>query len=669
MNNKKWIYARYTPESSEAKKLSRLCGVSPIIAALALNRGADTPEKLVSFAFKSPQLMHSPFLFEDMNKCVGIINSAIENNKKIIIYGDYDVDGITSVSLLINYLKYRGIKADYYIPDRRDEGYGVNASAMETIADGGYELMITVDTGITAAEEIAYAKSRGMEIIVTDHHQCQSILPECPVINPHVPGCAYPFKQLAGVGVAFKLVCALENRTQEQMLEMFGDIVALGTVADVMDMVDENRTIVDFGMRKMLSSPCCGIKALMKIAGIENNINASSIGFGMGPRINAAGRTGSVENAVRLMTETNFDECIILAKNLDDENKNRQKTERSILNEAVKIIENNPSFKDDKVLIVSGKGWHHGVIGIVASRICEKYSKPCILLTCEDGTAKGSGRSAGGFNLFAAISECSALLTKFGGHELAAGVTLPEENIPLMREKINEYAENNITEEMLLPIINIDFEMPEKYINTETIESLKYLEPFGYGNPLPCFSVCEAEITAVRLMGGGKHVKFVLMKNNVYFEFLAFNKPELAQIFLEGDIVDAAGVFSINEWNNTKRVQMTISDLKLSREPIPESEIPSREDMAVFYRYIRRFSDDNVFKCLESVLPRRITYDTKCIFNKNKMNNCLDVFTEMKLMSFVKNKDTLDIYILETGGRKVDLNSSVKLKMLKEGNC
>ena len=588
-------YREYSPDAPEAKTLAASFGVSPLTAAVALNRGISTPEALSSFIEKSVYDLHSPFLMKDMKEAIEVIKKAVVCNKKITVYGDYDVDGITAVSVLVKYLSSLGADVSYYIPSRETEGYGLNCDAISSIREKGCDLIITVDTGITAYNEVNFAKSLGLEVIVTDHHQCPDILPDCPVLNPHRSDCGYPFKSLSGVGVVFKLMCGLEDGFSMKILDKFGDIIATGTVADVVDLTGENRIIVDFGLKKLISSPNKGLNALISVSGLQGKIiDSSSIGYTIAPRINAAGRIGNPEKAVKLLLSENFSECMDLARHLDEENRDRQMQEAQILRDAEMLVESDESFKNKSVLVLSGYGWHHGIIGIVASRLTSKYYKPCLLISCDEGTGKGSGRSVPGFNLFEAIKSCGDLFSKYGGHELATGFTIPPANISALDREINKYAAENMSEDSKNPYTTVEFELPPEYITVKDIEELKILEPFGVANPKPCFICSGVRITGKRLMGDkGQHIKLSLAKDGFTFEAVAFRRPDINDNFSVNDYVTITGTLSINEWNNFSTPQFIISDLL----PPPEeyAKVPSRENSAAVYKYLKNIGKDIIY--------------------------------------------------------------------------
>ncbi len=630
--NKTILYREYYPQHPLALSIAAALDISPFTAAIALNRGVCSPDQFLSYVDKSIYNLYSPFLMKDMDRATEIIKDAIAQNKRITIYGDYDVDGITSVSVLVKYLSLRGVDVSFYIPSRDTEGYGMNCEAISTIHKNGCDLIITVDTGITAVGEVAFAKELGIEVIVTDHHQCPEILPDCVVINPHRNDCSYPFKSLSGVGVVFKLLCALENGVSVKILDLFGDIIAVGTIADVVDLTGENRIIVDFGLKKLAQSPNMGLSSLITVAGLHGKkIDATAVGFTIAPRINAAGRIGNPEKAVRLLLSEHLSECMELSEYLDVENKDRQYQEAIIFHDAEKMVESISNLAEKRILVLSGYGWHHGIIGIVASRITSKYHKPCMLISCDDGVGKGSGRSVPGFNLFDAMKSCESLFTKYGGHELAAGFTVPLENIEKLDKELNIFAQKNMSEEAKNPSVTVDFELPPEYITVPDIESLNILEPFGTSNPKPGFIVTNARVVSKRIMGDkGQHIKLGLWKDGVTFEALAFRRPDINEMCGTDDYVTVIGSLSLNEWNNTKTPQFIISEIDtLSVEDRP----PQREILTAVYRYLQSFEGNIHIDVLPMCSDIEKLYDIQ--LDKETLLKSLKFFKNQKIIEFL----------------------------------
>lgn len=665
---KRWIYKKYSVTSEETSELSRSCGINPAVACVLLNRGINSPEKAKKFLNISAENFEDAAMLDGIEAVAGRIEEALAKNEHIVVYGDYDVDGITSVGVMLSYLREHGAKADYYIPSRSDEGYGLNSRALKKIRFNGTKLVITVDTGITAVDEIEFAKIINLDIVITDHHQCKDTLPDCPVINPHIGN--YPFKNLAGVGVVFKLISYMEGNNPEKVLGKYGDMIALGTIADVVSLTGENRIIVDYGLKKLKENPNFGLGKLMNTAiSGKREIDAAAVGFSIAPRINAAGRVGDTSKAVDLLLNTSEKECAKTAEYLEEQNRLRQKTEQDILKEALNIAESE-EYKDKKVLVIYGNNWHHGVIGIVASRITDKYHKPCILISCENGIGKGSGRSIKGFNLFEALLSCGDIFIKFGGHELAAGLTVTEESIPLIDKLLNEYAEKNTDPECFIPYIEIDSEFPTELLNKNTIESLEILKPFGTDNPSPVFSISGATLTHRRLLSEGKHIAFRLEKQGCVFEAIAFGCGELYNSFCEGDTVDTAGIIQINSWNNTDKIQIVAKEIRLSQtqtETDSASESISRNELAAAYRFIKKYSVSGLLRGRTEVFARRLGYEYGISVDDAKFTNMLKVFAELKLLTYTENGNDTDIYLLESAG-KVNLeNSKILAKLNRKG--
>lgn len=567
MQLKKWIMREKNYSKEEVLRLSKELSLPPVVITILLLRGV---EDVYRFVNADVSLLHDPFLMKDVEEATQRIIEAIRGKEKITVYGDYDVDGITSTVMLVRFLKSHGAVVDYYIPDRLEEGYGINKKAIDTIANKGTSLLITVDCGITAVSEIEYAKQKGLDVVVTDHHECTENLPKADfIINPKQKDCPYPFKKLAGVGVVFKLIQAITIRLKfhmKELLDEYIDLVAIGTVADVMPLEDENRIIVKNGLNHILYTANHGIKALIKVADLKtDNITTSTIGFGLAPRINAAGRMGNSECAVALLLSDDETEALNYAMILEEENRDRQALENDIYNEAIEIINKNESFKDDYVLVLEHSGWHRGIVGIVASKISEKYNKPCILISIdEDGIGKGSGRSIKAFNLFEALAECSEHLLKFGGHELAAGLGVEKSKIDDFRKAINKKAKEKLTAEDFIPVINVDTEMPIEYLNLNTAEKLSILQPYGMGNPAPVFYTKGLTVLSFKVLSDGKHLRMTLIKNDLFIDAIGFGMGEKAKFLCHGSKVDVVYNLDINVFRGEKQAQIHLRDIRLS---------------------------------------------------------------------------------------------------------
>ena len=641
--DKKKVWSlRYTPGNTEIdaeiEKIVAQLGISSVAARLIYNRGHKRAEEAASFLSTSLDILHDPYLMKDMAIGVERIERAIANNEKITVYGDYDVDGVTSVTLIYLYLKSRGADVAYYIPSRAKEGYGLSEMALDKIAEGGTQLIITVDTGITANAEVDYAKSLGIEMVITDHHECHETLPTaCAVINPHRPDCTYPFKELAGVGVIFKVVCACEiNRSggetsaMDAICERFVDLVAIGTVADVMPLIDENRIIVKRGLELIEKTDRLGLAALIdeingssggvgdKIIVKKKKVNAGFIGFGIAPRINAAGRIDSAEKAVALMLSGSKSEAARMARELCDINTRRQIEENTIAEEAYAKIEQTHDFERDRVIVLDADNWQQGIIGIVASRITEKFGLPSILISFDgamsgepspDDVGKGSGRSVKGMNLVDALDACRDLLVRFGGHELAAGLSVTRENVDAFRKAINEYARERLTEDLSCIRHEADFELTSSEITMRTVGEISSLEPFGVANQTPSFIVRGLTLDKIIPMGAGKHTKLMLTLDGRSYQAVCFGMPAESLDFYPGDKLDILCQLGLNEFRGVTSIQLVVQDVRLCEKLQAEYDkgvaryaeisggasfedgediIPTRADVAELYKYFKR---------------------------------------------------------------------------------
>lgn len=563
MKNVNIITKQY--DEQNAKQLAKELKVSLLVAKLLLTRNITTVEKAKTFLSDGLEELNDPFLLKDMEKAVDIILNSIEKKEKLCIYGDYDVDGITATSLLLLFFRKMGVDIMYHLPHRIRDGYGLNERAIRELKEKKVDLIITVDTGISAVKEVALAKELGLKIVVTDHHECQEIIPSADaVVDPKRPDDDYPFKEIAGVGVAFKLICAIaekgkkrKNLPQIDVFE-FIELVGIGTVSDLMPLVGENRILVREALAGMAKTKNHGLKALLEVAEVDlTKVNSTSIGFRIGPRLNAAGRMGDAARGVELFTDENPDRAILLATELNEENRKRQETENKILEEA--FLQLSQSEEMDKVLVIAGEGWHHGVVGIVASRILEKYYRPVIVLAIEGDKATGSARSVEGFNLFEALVSCQDLFTKFGGHEMAAGMTLPTDKIDEFRKKINEYAKEKLTPEILTRREKVDFEVEISDLTVPFIEELQMLEPYGVGNPEPKFLI-ESHLSEIKQMGKeSQHLRLGLTDRLAFVDGVAFYEGHEAEKLSLDFPITATGNAQINEWNGRRKPQVMLS--------------------------------------------------------------------------------------------------------------
>ncbi len=561
--NKKWQICEVDKEKVE--KLKSKYGISELLATILVNKNITTQKEIEEFLNPTRNDFFDPFLINDMDIAVERIRKAIETQEKVIIYGDYDVDGITSITVLKSFLKDVGLDVDYYIPNRLEEGYGLNKNAIDEIAKNKYTLMITVDCGISAIEEVDYANSLGIEVIVTDHHEPGEELPKAlAVIDNKRKDSKYPFRELAGVGVAFKVSQALAqsmNVKEEEYLKYL-DIVCVGTISDIVPLISENRVITKLGIKLLKQTRNTGLKAIINSSGYSR-INSTTISFGVAPRINACGRMGKAEQALKLLLSKDIYEVNKLTQELNNYNRERQEIEKEIFESVLNKIEQN-NLDKNRTIVVGGEGWHHGVIGIVSSKITEKYFKPSILLSFEeDGTGKGSGRSIPGFDLHEALMKCENCLEKFGGHSMAVGLTLKKDKFEQFYEEFEKVAKENKTEN-IVPIINVDAKIELNEIDKTVVEDLKQLEPFGEANKMPVFALKNIRIDSIRALSEGKHLKLTLRDNNQIINAIGFNIGELANEYKIGDKVDLAGVLEINTFNGIDNLQINIKDIMKS---------------------------------------------------------------------------------------------------------
>ena len=534
-----------------------------ITAKMLLAKDIDETQ-VEEYLNPSIEKLHDPYLLQDMDKLVERIIKAKESKEKVAIYGDYDVDGITSITLIYTFLKNLGINTVYYLPDRLEEGYGLNIDALKKLKDDGVSLVITVDCGISAAQEVEYANSIGLDICITDHHECSEVLPNAiSIVNPKRPDSKYPFNSLAGVGVTFKVISAIVKKLGLDKNEYlkYLDIVAVGTIADIVPLVGENRIITSNGLELLRNTKNEGLKALMKVARIEK-VDSDNVSFGIAPRINASGRMADATVAVKMLLADNEMEAYKYAKVLDSQNTQRQQVEKEIYNEAIEIIEKEGLDKK-KTMVIAGKNWHQGVIGIVASKLTEKYLKPVILLAHDGVVAKGSGRIPQGISLYEALSNCSELLTTFGGHELAAGLTLEAVNIEKFKEKFEQVI-STMKQEDFVRVIDIDCEITKQDVTLETIDTINKLAPFGQKNKKPVFIYKGLKVVSVSTLKEDKHLKFKLAEDNFTVDSVFFGAGNRRDEVIVGDKIDVAVNMSLNEFLGKKSVQFLMVDFKKS---------------------------------------------------------------------------------------------------------
>ncbi len=560
--NKKWEY--YNSDKLKIKQISQKFNLPEFIAKILVNRNITEDEQIKVFLNPTRNDFYNPFLLNDMDKAVSKIIEAINKKQKIIIYGDYDVDGITSITVLKKFLEDRGIKVGYYIPDRLNEGYGLNKEAISKISSEGYELIITVDCGITAIEDVEYANSLGMKVIVTDHHEPSDIIPNAfAVINPKRQDSTYPFKNLAGVGVVFKLIQAISKKLElpEKEYLKYLDLVCIGTISDIVPLIDENRVIAKLGLKLVCVTRNVGLRELISSIRFKK-IDSSAVSFGIAPRINACGRMGHADEAVKLFLTQNIVEAGNIADDLNKYNVTRQSIEKKIYEEALIKIEENNMSKENSI-ILGGENWHHGVIGIVASKITDLFNKPSILICFEGDEGKGSGRSIMGFDLHNALCKSSEYLEKFGGHEMAVGLSLKKENFNKFKEKFQGIVEESDIKD-IVPIIKIDEEIDLKNITMDMVKEMSKLEPFGEENKIPIFLFRNLKIDSIRAISDGKHLKLSLKYSRGWIDAIGFNMGDLVEQFTIEDKIDVVGFLEINSYNNIEKLQINIKDMMKS---------------------------------------------------------------------------------------------------------
>ncbi len=668
MGFKKWIVSEI--DKAKAKELAEECNVDPIVALIASSRGYTDPMDLEQFLMDEP-VFSDPKETADIILAAEIVNAAIEDGVKIAVYGDYDCDGVTATALLYSYLKMRNANCIYYIPDRFSEGYGMNKTAVEKLAKQGVGLIVTVDNGISAIEEINLAKSLKIDVVVTDHHLPGEVLPNADaVVDPHRRDCPSSFKEVCGAQVAFRLVCVMENKEPEELLPYFADILSVGVIADIMPLTLENRSIVKCGLQKLRENPSVGLSALMNVAGLErSSITASKIAFGLAPRINAAGRMGDASRSVELLICENMLGALGLANEIDGENAYRQQIEKQIVAEALESVEKN-GYNNQRVIVCEGCGWHHGVVGIVASKICEKYGKPCILISVdEDGLAHGSGRSVEGFSLFDAISSSALYLEKFGGHKQAAGITIRKENIEAFRKSVNDYADNI---DPIPPVLHIDCRLKPSALTVDLGLAIKDLEPFGSENPVPVFGIYGVKLQRITPIGSGRHLRLIFTKENTSFSALLFGVTSESFCFKEDDVLDLAVCTELNTYKGEENLTVQIKAIRMSgtddnklfddlykfeqlisgKKGDFSSIAPERAEVGAVYRYI----------CSAPVLEDRIKYYFINSLGLGKTLCSLRILRELNLLVFSKGI----IKGVKTE-QKTDLELSPTYKMLMKG--
>lgn len=631
--NKKWTLKHMG--SVNDNDLSKKLKISPQISQILKNRYIDNEKDAEIFMNPSLEYLRDPFLMKDMKKAVDRIEKAIKNNENIWIYGDYDVDGVSSTSILCIYFDSINYPINYYIPNRLEEGYGINEESIKHIHSQGCSLMISVDCGITSVKEIDLANELGFDVIITDHHECQSEIPNAyAVINQKQEDCNYPFDMLCGCGVAFKLIQALTPKEEfKTSLYNYIEIVTLATICDIVPLKDENRILVKNGLKLMSECHNIGLKELIKVCGVESDkIKSSHIAFAIGPRINASGRLGYSKLGVELFTTKNQSKAKEIANMLEDKNNERQLIEAKMYQEAEVIIESNEKYKDDKVLVIAKEGWQHGIIGIVASKLTEKYYKPTILLTIEDGEATGSARSIKGFSIFDALVESKDLLNKFGGHDQAAGLALDSDKIEDLSYEVNQFAKYELNEEDLIENVNVEYELSEESIDLDLIEELHKLEPFGLSNPNPKFIVRDALLKNINVIGKNKqHLKFTIEKEKSY-SCIGFNMAYLKSGYNQDDKVDVLFQLDENNFMGKRSVQFLLKDMRLAH---PKNPYTNEKTVELFSKIIPDV--ENLYNLGE--------IDEKAICEKFKnedIDECINETKNINIFDYL-NKNTLVI--------------------------
>ena len=678
MAGRQWVIQH--PDGAAVASL-RGAGYSRVLSAMLVNRGFALPAQAADFLAGRAEAPADPLRMKGMEAAAGRIRQALAGGERIVVYGDYDVDGVTSTALLLTYLRSKGADADPYIPERESEGYGLNRDALEAIRRSGASLVVTVDTGISAFEEAAAAAEMGMTLIVTDHHEPRGELPEAfAVVDPKQPGDGYPYRELAGVGVAFALACAVEGPGAGRgLFERFGALVCLGTVADVVPLTGENRTLVREGLALMERAPFPGLAALLRAAGAGGGpATAELLSFTAAPRINAAGRMGSAKDALALLLEQDETRAEELAQRLEQYNRQRQDTEAEILQQAVAMF--GAKAPEDPVLMAAGEGWHNGVIGIVASRLSERYARPAVVVSFEGDVGRASCRSFPGFDIHAALMSCAPLLERFGGHELAAGFTVRRENLDALRRALNDCA--RAMPRLPVPRITLECELGAREVSMATARDCARLEPCGAGNPVPLFYVRQAFIRQIAPLKGGRHLRLTLEKDGVSFRAVVFGVDKTGFRFEAGDTADLAVSIGSSRYNGSEYLSVIVRDIaeplenaaqeRLFRKACAEGAfdgdlrgmVPAREDFAAVYRFLRRQAG-------RSVRLSRMCADIAQEhpgFGYFKMLAVLDVLRELSLIDFSCEGGSAAFSLCEgVRGRIEDSRLMRRLRMRADG--
>lgn len=679
---KQWSVEKLNKDN--AKYLGEQYGLSPIVSALLDIRGITSERDVKSFLYENSAI-DNPFELKDMDKAVERVVSAVENAEKICVYGDFDADGVSATALLFSYLETLGADVMYYIPDRETEGYGMHKSAVDTLHSENIKLIITVDTGISAVEEIDYAKTLGIDTVVTDHHvPGDDQLPDaCAVVNPHRVDCNSRFKQISGVGVAFKLVCAIEGEYADidMLLDNYSDLVCIGTIGDIVPLIDENRVFVKRGLEIINNGDRVGIRALIEVSGLKDKqVNSGSVSFTLVPRINAVGRLGLSKDSVALLLTENYEEALDIARKLSEDNSQRQKIEKDILHNINKMVGKNPSLVQDRVIVIDGEGWKKGVVGIVSARIKEIYGKPCIIISREGNEANGSGRSVEGFDLWSAVNSCGDILTHFGGHTMACGLGIESKNIELFRRRVNEYAAD--IDNMPYNKLRIDCKLNPQFVDVDVARDLSALAPFGAGNQTPVFQLSKLGISSITPIKNDSHLRISFFYKGKYITAIKFKCSTKEFPYKIGDVVDIAVTLDINEFHGNENLSIIIKDIKFSDldytdyissnrifesfcrgESVKNDElktiVPDRSDFAVVYRALKGL------KNTENISLDVFTYNLKNNITYGKVRVILEAMNDLGLIALYEDTRKCSVKLLNVNS-KVNLDDAEIIKSLKE---
>ena len=571
--NKKWILADSNKE--EVHRLMESQELSSLLARLMVNRGLSDPDAARFFLNAQLDTVHDPFLMRGMDVAVRRIVQAIQNRETVTVYGDYDVDGVTSAALVVHFFRELGAPFDYYLPNRMEEGYGLNEKALETIKARGSNLVITADTGITALPQVAHANKIGVEVIVTDHHQVSvDGLPDAlAILNPHQPECHYPFKYLSGVGIVFKLAAGIRRGLLEAgwdagklpNLRKHLDLFTLGTIADMAPLIDENHVLTSHGLDALRNSVKPGVIALKSVVGIDGKVDSSSVGFGMGPRLNAAGRLGQPDRGLHLLVSSDLNEAMEMAQSLEALNQERKETQKWCFEEAEYLLERQVDLENENVIVLASENFHQGVIGIVASKLVEKFYRPAILIALEEGKGKGSARSIPSFNLVKAMTQCSEHLIQYGGHAYAAGLNIEHDRVDDFRKAINRVGDEYLTEDRLVAELNVDATLTMQDITQDTFREIESLEPFGQMNKVPVFISREVRARDVKFVGrDNSHVRFRAFQGNQFRNVIGFNLAHAFQSIDGDEPIDIVYELRRNTWNGRDSIEIKLLDLRSS---------------------------------------------------------------------------------------------------------